>query len=463
LKIAAQQQATPAPASDTPSRSNNKNLTLWPLVAATFFMVSGGTYGTEDTVHGAGYIGAILIFLVTPVLWSLPTAFMIGELASALPEEGGFYVWVRRALGPCWGFQEAWLSLVASVFDMAIYPALFVAYLARLFPYFGVGHHDVLVGLAIVTICALLNIAGVRLVALTSLWLFVLLAMPFAILIVFALWKHGMFNGQAAQPTEHIGMLTGVLAALWNYMGWDNASTIAAEVDEPQKTYGRAILITVGIVALSYILPVASMSVTGIHPDAFVTGSWADLAAQVVGPWLRVALVTGGMLSAFGMFNSLVMSYSRLPLAMGRDGMLPSVFARLHPRSGAPWVSILALAVCWAMCLGLNFERLVTLDILIYGLSLLLEFAALAALRLREPELPRPFRVPGGTFWAFALGVPPMLLLGLAVVRSDSERIAGMNSLAFGCLLIVAGFVVYFLRKPFVVGNQQSAEGSTWH
>jgi amino acid transporter len=240
-------------------------------------------------------------------------------------------------------------------------------------------------------------------------------------------------------------------------MGWDNASTIAAEVDNPQKTYGRAMLITVAIVALSYILPVAAMSVTGIHPEAFVTGSWADLAAQVVGPWLRVVLVAGGMLSAFGMFNSLVMSYSRLPLAMGRDGMLPRVFAKLHPRSGAPWVSILALAVCWAMCLGLNFERLVTIDILIYGLSLLLEFAALAALRLREPQLPRPFRVAGGTAAAFLIGVPPMLLLGISVVKSDSERIAGMNSLAFGCLLIAAGFFVYFLRRPFAVAAQESS------
>src|SRR5260370_39337669 len=96
-------------------------------------------------------MGAILIFLITPVLWSLPTAYMIGELAGALPEEGGFYVWVRRALGPCWGFQEAWLSLVASIFDMAIYATLFVLYLKHLFPYFGIVHHGALVGCAIVT------------------------------------------------------------------------------------------------------------------------------------------------------------------------------------------------------------------------------------------------------------------------------------------------------------------------
>ncbi len=106
-------------------------LTLWPLVAATFFMVSGGTYGTEEIVHGAGYGRAILILLFTPVLWSLPTAFMIGELSSALPAEGGYYAWVRRGLGNFWGFQEAWLSLAASIFDMAIYPTLFVGYLTR--------------------------------------------------------------------------------------------------------------------------------------------------------------------------------------------------------------------------------------------------------------------------------------------------------------------------------------------
>jgi len=109
-------------------------LTLWPLVAATFFMVSGGTYGTEQIVQGAGYGRAILILLLTPVLWSLPTAFMIGELSSALPAEGGYYAWVRRGLGNFWGFQEAWLSLAASIFDMAIYPTLFVAYLTQVAP-----------------------------------------------------------------------------------------------------------------------------------------------------------------------------------------------------------------------------------------------------------------------------------------------------------------------------------------
>ncbi len=166
-------------------------LTLWPLVAATFFMVSGGTYGTEEIVHGAGYGRAILILLLTPILWSLPTAFMIGELSSALPFEGGYYAWVRRAMGNFWGFQEAWLSLAASIFDMAIYPTLFVAYLTRMFPWFNEGHRGLMVGLAVVASCAILNIAGVKVVSTTSLWLFFALSAPFAIMVVLAPFKYG--------------------------------------------------------------------------------------------------------------------------------------------------------------------------------------------------------------------------------------------------------------------------------
>ena len=109
-------------------------LTLLPLVAATYFIVSGGPFGLEDIVSKSGYAGAILILLITPLIWALPTALMVAELASAFPEEGGYYVYVTRGLGRFCGFQEAFLSLVGSIFDMAIYPTLFVLYLGRLFP-----------------------------------------------------------------------------------------------------------------------------------------------------------------------------------------------------------------------------------------------------------------------------------------------------------------------------------------
>jgi amino acid transporter len=399
-------------------------------------------------VQGAGYGGAIVVLLVTPLLWSVPTAFMIGELSSALPKEGGYYAWVHRALGRFWGFQEAWLSLTASVFDMAIYPTLFVAYLSRMSPWVASPGHGWVVAFAVVVACCALNIAGVRIVSTTSVWMFVALSAPFVAIVLLAPTKVAALTTAATHPAgSHIDIISGVLVCMWNYMGWDNASTIATEVDTPQHTYPRAVFIAVGIVALSYILPVAAVWMTGLPATIWDTGFWADIAGLLGGPALRVALIVGGMISAFGMFNALVMSYSRLPLAMAQDGMLPHAFASLHPRTRAPWVAIVVLGVAWALCLGLGFERLITLDILIYGVSLLLEFAALIALRVREPDLARPFRIPGGLPVALVAAVLPGLLLTLSIVRSERETVLGMSSAAFGLALIGAGVVAYGINS----------------
>jgi len=415
-------------------------------------MVSGGTYGTEEIIHGAGYGRGILILLLLPVFWSLPTAFMIGELSSALPAAGGYYAWVRRAMGNFWGFQEAWLSLAASIFDMAIYPTLFVFYLKQMSPWFGVGNHGIYAGLLVVATCAALNVAGIRVVGLTSLWLFFLLSAPFALVVLLAPFKTGTFADPHAAPSiTGLGLVGGVLVAMWNYMGWDNASTIAQEVERPQRTYPRAMIATVILVALSYVLPFAAMYLAGAPSALFAEdGSWATVAGTLGGTvrgfeWLRFLIVLGGMMSGFGMFNALVMSYSRLPLAMARDGMLPKAFAKTGKRTNTPWLAIVVCAACWALCLGLGFKRLVTLDIMLYGASLMLEFVTLVVLRIKEPGLKRGFRVPGGLTGAILTGVFPLLLLLLAVAESDHETLLGMNGLLFGALIIAAGFLVYLV------------------
>ncbi len=424
-----------------------RKLGRWPLVAATFFLVCGGTYGTEEIIGGAGYGLGFLILFITPLIWSFPVALMLGELSSALPAEGGFYAWVRRALGDFWGFQEAWFSLAASIFDMAIYPTLFVLYLTRVFPWFDQGNRGIMVGLAMVCICAILNMAGIRAVTLTAEWLFFLILSPFALIVLLAPFQAGQLAQITTPATSRMDLLGGLLIAMWNYMGWDNASTIAAEVDRPQRNYPSAMLLAVALVAATYILPFSALWLTGYPVTALETGSWADVAALVGGNWLRVALVLGGMVSAFGMFNALVMSYSRLPLAMAQDGLLPRWFGWQHPRTRAPWVSILALSIGWALCLGLGFSRLITLDILLYGLSLSLEFVALVVLRIREPHLPRPFRVPGGLFGAIAVGIFPVLLLALSVVRSQQEQVFGVNAFWLGAAIIALGVAVYPLTR----------------
>src|SRR5262249_55159879 len=171
--------------------------------------------------------------------------------------------------------------------------------------------------------------------------------------------------------------------------------------------------------------------------------------------WLRFFIVLGGMMSAFGMFNALVMSYSRLPLAMARDGMLPKAFARTNKRN-APWVAILVCAAGWALCLGPGFSRPLTLDIMLTGAGLMLESLPVVVLRTREPQLKREFRVPGGLPGAILAGLFPLGLLLLALIKSGSETVLGLNGLVFGAVMIASGFAVYAATRRLRT-NQRSS------
>ena len=428
-----------------------KRASLLSLIGITYCMVAGGPYGLEDLIQSSGYRNAILILLITPLLWSFPVTLMVSELSAALPEDGGYYVWVRRAMGPFWGFQEAWLSFAASIFDMAIYPTLFITYLAHIWAGAGEGYFAVLIGIALIALCVGMNLAGIRPVGVGSLAMTLAMLLPFAALIVLSLVYHPHAAPAANVPLKLNPLLGGILVAMWNYMGWDNVSTIAGEVQRPQRTYPLAMLISVLLVALTYILPVAAISRSGIAPDSWDTGSWVE-AGKVVGSAiaprlggvLGIAIMAGGMISAFSMFNALILSYSRVPLAMAADGFLPKVMALRARRTGVPWVSLLVCAVFWALCLRLGFLKLLILDTLLYGLSLLLEFAALVALRLREPGLERPYKIPGGLPVAILLGLGPIPLLAVACWQSFSDD-GAMRGIITCAGLVLLGVALYFV------------------
>jgi amino acid transporter len=410
-------------------------------------MVAGGPYGLEDVLGKAGYLRALLMLAIIPFLWSLPTALMVGELASAIPSEGGFYVWVRRALGPFWGFQEAWLSLAASVFDMALYPVIFVDYLGRVEPTWTAGHRGPLWALAVVAACALWNLRGAKVVGEGSIALFIVLIAPFVILVAVALWKwHGHGIGSLLQPIAAPDIAGAITVTLWNYMGWDNASTVAQEVDDPQRNYPRAMLGSAAMVAATYILPLLAVGLAGLDAAQFSTGAWTDAARLLAGPALALSVVLGGMINGVGMFSPLMMSYTRLPFAVAEDGLAPRIFTRRN-RFGVPWVSVLFCACIWALAVNFTFERLISIDLVLYGSSLLLEFVALPVLRRREPALHRPFRVPGGMAGAIAAGIGPALLIFFAMFAARNERVWGLNALLFAALVGVSGAVVYGLNN----------------
>src|SRR6516165_7137546 len=183
-----------------------RKMTLLAMIAATYFMVAGGPQGLEDIVQKTGYSATLLILVITPLVWSVPAALMVSELATAIPEEGGFYVWVRRGLGPLMGYQEAWLSLAGSIFEMALYPSLFTDYLGRFAPWLVTGDRGLLFGFGMIAICTAWNLAGIRAMGDGSVALNVALLAPFAVLTVMAV-SHAPSAAPAPVPLKRADLL----------------------------------------------------------------------------------------------------------------------------------------------------------------------------------------------------------------------------------------------------------------
>lgn len=399
-------------------------LSLSAIVSIIFFNVSGGTYALEDVI-AAGPGLAVLLLLVTPLVWSAPVALVCAEMGTAIPEEGGYYAWSKRALGPFGAFCQGWWAWLYTFIDIGIYPTMFCDYLAYFAPEFGEdGNYWLRKGLMIAMIWSfvLLNLFGSRTIGNFAKLFFVLVMSPFVILVMMGLYR-GLAGGFPLNPVQPLlapgktlgpALAAAIPVVLWNYMGWDSVSTIAGEMENPRRTYPRALLITVLLIATIYVVPtVIALALVGTEQFSWKTGTWS-LAAKAIGGQ-KLALLTSamGMISAVGMYSALVLVYSRVPFVMGRDGYLPRVLMRTN-RWDAPWVSLIVSGALYTAVILMfrNVEELASADVTVYGAMLSLELLSFLMLRWREPTLPRPFRVPGGWGVAVVLCILPLLCVG---------------------------------------------------
>ncbi len=413
-----------------------------------FFTVSGGPFGLEGLVGSVGPGLALLLLVATPLIYSVPEALLVGELASMLPVEGGYYQWVKRAFGRFWGFWNGWLSWVYSLIDMAIYPVLLLQYVRFFVP--GLGALEAwLLALVMIWGATWLNLRGTRVVGTASGWFVAGVLLPFAVLAVVALAR---WIARPATPfpvtpfhaagTSFLGALgLGVSQSIWNYSGWDNASTIGGEIEHATATYPRALARTLPLVTVVYLVSI--IPVLALTPwTAWTDGAWPDLATRVVGPWLGRWLALAGMVSAFALFNALLLAYSRIPLVLAQDGLLPAALAVTDAR-GTPRNAVLVSAVAYSGFALLPFGGLLAGDVLLYTAALALEFAALVRLRRAEPGLRGAFRLPAGVPVLVILAALPILLLLAGVTLEVQSRAIGLPGVLVALAFAVAGPLVY--------------------
>ncbi len=430
-----------------------RGLGLGSLVAVLYFTVSGGPFGLEGLVGAVGPGLALLLLVATPLIYSVPEALLIGELASMLPVEGGYYQWVKRAFGPFVGFVNGWLSWIYSLIDMAIYPVLFVQYARWFAPELSKAGAWAL-ALVLIWGATWLNVRGTRVVGAVSGWLVAAVLAPFAVLAGAALWRWLGGPAPAVLPvtpfhaagTSFLGALgIGISQSIWNYSGWDNASTLGGEIEQAGRTYPRALSRTLPLVAVVYFLAIVpALAVTDWR--GWRDGAWPDIAAGISGSWLAAWIALAGMVSAFALFNALLLSYSRIPLVLAQDGLLPAPLARTDAR-GTPRNAVIASAVAYSGFVLLTFGGLLAADVLLYTAALALEFAALIRLRRKEPGLRGSFRVPVGVPVLAVLAALPVLLLVVGVVLEVRSREIGLPGVLVAAALTAVGIADYGLLR----------------
>ncbi|KAJ0084021.1 hypothetical protein Patl1_30515 [Pistacia atlantica] len=380
-------------------------LTALPFIALIFYEVSGGPFGVEDSVKaGGGPLLSLLGFLIFPLFWSIPEALTTAELATSFPENGGYVIWIASAFGPFWGFQEGFWKWFSGVMDNALYPVLFLDYLKHSFPVFNELTARIPALLGITILLTYLNYRGLHIVGFSAVSLAVFSLCPFVVMAILSIprirpqrWLVVNFK-----KVDWRGYFNSMF---WNLNYWDKASTLAGEVENPSKTFPKALLGAVVLVISSYLIPLlAGTGALSTPSSEWSDGYFAEVGMLIGGFWLKWWIQAASAMSNLGLFEAEMSGDAFQLLGMSEMGMLPSIFAS-RSKYGTPTISILCSAT------GVIF--------------------------LSWMNLHRPYKVPLQTFGVTMLCLPPAVLLILVMC------LASIRTFMVSGAVVVLGFFLY--------------------
>ena len=427
------------------TKSSISKAGLFYFVFVMYSYTTAGPFGLEDQVTTSGPGMTLLYHLILPFFWCIPISLVAAELTTAMPVQGGFYRWVRAGFGDFWGFLAGWWNWTASFLLGGAYAVLFTDYLSIYFPQI-TGWKHYLVSVGMIALIAWVNVRGIQMVGKVSAALEIFVFLPVLALIVLGLaqWRHNPFS-PLVPPHGPVFQVFGVGLALglWLYSGYEQLSTVAEEVEDPQRNYPRALAWVVPISIASYFLPTfASLAALGNWQE-WHTGYFTVAAQAIGGQWLGISMTLAAMVTNLAILNSTVLSSTRIPFALAQDGYLPSSLTRLHPRYGTPWIAIIVSSVIYALLARQTLTQLLTVYIWLRMATSVLTVLAAWRLRHAQPELPRPFRIPWGRAGIlYAVGAP-ILISAWAMIWSDNF------ALRWGPVALALGPIAYIVVKSW--------------
>jgi len=413
------------------------------VVFMIFCLCAAGAYGIEDMIPEAGPGLTLVMLIVLPFVWSTPMGLVASELGSAIPEEGGFYKWVQRACGEFWGFQAGWWRTISIYFDNTIYVVLAGSYVASVIDLTPI--EEYLFKASIIVCFTYINIRGIKDVGAVSTVISILVMIAFAMVAVFgfANWQSNPFE-PFIPPDQTLfqSIGAGIAIGIWMYSGYESMSTMAGELEDPQ-VIPKATLITVPLIMAVYILPtMGGLASIGSWSDWASEGglSYSDVVANTV-PALGIVFVFVAVLANLSIFNTYITSGSRGFFALAEDNLAPKALVKCSKDRGVPYIAVLSLGVFSLIACMFPFEVIVVVDVILFMSAYVLIFISACILRIKEPGLERPFKIPLGTRGFIALCVPPLLIAFLALFINGTDYFVG------GMFALLSGPVAYFIFR----------------
>jgi len=424
---------------------------LFTVVVVIFTLTCGGTFGMEDVVGSSGPGLTLILLLLIPIFWALPMALISAELGSALPEEGGFYRWSRRALGEFWGFQAGWWWQLSLFVDTSVYIALTGDYFKSTF---GITSLDRwLIGAGLIVVFAYINIRGLDITGWVLTAVEVVVFIPFIALVIVGL-SRGHTNPFSPFMVPGQSLFTsagaGLAVLMWMFSGYESMSMVAGEIEQPQKLIPKALLINMVLVVSFYFLTTMAGIIGYGHWDQWATGGsgvdFITVGKAIGGQALRYALIAAMLAGNLGLFTGYLATGSRPAYVLSKDRLFARWWSKEHKKYGTPWVAILFMAALDAIFIIGSFSFLIVIDVFCLMLSYMVIMVSAVVLRKKEPNLKRLYRIPLNT-WGLALFITPPILIAIYALISN-----GWSYFAAGCLAVLSGPLVYMLFKQIYGG-----------
>lgn len=433
---------------------------------ALFYVVTGVSLRWIATAAAAGP-SSILVWIGAFACFYLPLALAVVELSSRYPEEGGLYIWTRRAFGPLAGFMAGWSYFTS---NLPYFPSVFYFDAANAL-YIGGDRwthlHDSTTFFVCFSLCALLfitilNIVGLRFgkwlhnIGALGMWL------PALIVIVMgavAWWKFGSatrFTGETMHLRLDLNHMLFWSSLAFAFSGCETASFMSGEIKDARRTIPRALLISGSVVTFCYLVGTVCV-LLALRPDQVdslqgLIQAGAMAAHKLNVAWVIVPLAILITVGNLGAASGFLASCARIPFVVGIDRMLPPAMGRMHPRWGTPHIAIMLQGGLGALFVVLGqagtgvkgaYDVLVSMGIIAAFLPFGLVFLALIKFQ-REPAGPEVTRLPGGSVTSIAVACVGLATTCVAIVLAAMPAADEPNK-PLALIKIVGGTAVLLL------------------